>query len=131
MNTESLSTSRNPRLSPKPERYLPVLLASTFYGIAYLLSVFLKPYVVLKYLPVENSWTLTPPEGVITMSYFGMLMFSAALFAVGYALAFVPPIRRWLATPRGQGIVGWTCLLVYMFAFGFFFVEEISHWASK
>ncbi|MCA9669987.1 MAG: hypothetical protein KC503_30535 [Myxococcales bacterium] len=54
---------------------------------------------LLYYLPKTRQWTLSVQAGEVAMSYYGLLVAALAGFLCGYALGWLPPIRRILSRP--------------------------------
>lgn len=58
-----------------------------------------------RYLPQTGTWSLVAVPPQIAMTFYGTVVWGIIGTAVGWALARVPPIRRWLTRPSTAAAV--------------------------
>jgi hypothetical protein len=90
------------------------------YLIAYLLGLPL-----LRYLPVVQSWTFSPPDGAISMGYFGLLLYGVAGGLLTFFAALMLPERVAIAEKR---LSVWVIVVVAGFGLIAALLREGLHW---
>lgn len=55
---------------------------------------------VLRYLPVSGDWTWHPPEGVISISYYGLILNGALGWILGLTLSRLSPLSKRLSQAK-------------------------------
>lgn len=109
-------------------RAIPMLLGALAYGLTYsLVKILHLP--ALKYLPVERAWSFAPSEGAVAMGYYGLLLWASLAFGCGFALGHVPAVRRLFERPRYARLLVWACGFAYAFAYLYYLIAELHHWA--
>ncbi len=80
----------------------------------------------LHYVPGEALWTWHRPEGVVVVSYFGLLLNAALGWAVGWGLGGVGPVRRRIGTPVGARRVAWVAATVVCVTLTMMVAHEVT-----
>jgi hypothetical protein len=105
------------------------ITSAMLWGIVGYLVCYLSAYLLglplLRYLPVMQSWTFAPPDGAISMGYFGLLLYGVAGGLMAFFAALALPERLAIATIRRSV---WAIVIVAGFGLMAALLKEGLHW---
>ena len=81
-----------------------------------------------RYLPVQGAFSMSPPPGTISMGYYGLLLWGAAGYLVGFAVGCVPAVSGAFGRPATSRWLGRTALTAVLVMMAYTFMHEMARW---